>query len=283
MLITIWIAECCEYCKNKSEHRICVKGKSCSNCINLYKKGTRRLGSFLLHMLYGGSMQIVNTSSEELEEEEDYKPTFIENKKITTDLSCLHCILASNAITFITLLFVTFFDRYIIACEFGCVIGKDCYLLDDDPNEFPIKNCSLYEQFETKTICFSYNLKFLDAMSDLGGILVMTILMNVLMTKLIICGLDNCCNNCARACCCYIAQITTAVVVIAVATGYLILIHSTVIPHFPPLRLTSYIFQYITILLTFALTTLTPWFLLSVEQDHHESTNHGETTPLLQT
>ncbi len=155
-----------------------------------------------------------------------------------------------------------FFDRYIINSEFGCVVGRDCYNLNGDIHQLPITNCTQFEDSENVTVCYNYNLEFLSALGDTGGVLVMTTLMMVLMTKLIICCLKNCCNKCVG--CCYLTQILTVLLVLLIGITCVVFIHYYAVESKinTPLRLTGYIFQYIAILLTFSITMLTPWYLL---------------------
>ncbi len=77
---------------------VATLGTEC--CCNTY---TRRLGSFLLHLLYGDSTQFVHSSV--VGQRND---VFIEGNKIKKEQCCLHCCLTSNAIIFITLLTMVF-------------------------------------------------------------------------------------------------------------------------------------------------------------------------------
>ncbi len=148
-----------------SANAAAVKRKCCyTNC-------TRRLTSFLLHMFYGESTQLVHSSAVvEQQNEEGRIPTFIHKDEITSNHCCLHCCLSSNVIIFTTLLFMIFFERYIIKSEFGCVVGRNCYKMDNNVNELPISNCTQFEDSETLIVCYNLKLGFLSALGDTGGV-----------------------------------------------------------------------------------------------------------------
>ncbi len=290
VLVVTWIAECCQLCTG-SNCACCATDAPCNKCIGCCTDDVRKFGKFLLHSLYEGKKFI---KSEELPQpEEERRALVVVNNEIPSDKCWVHCTLASNAIIFITLLCMIFFDRYIVTSEFGCVVGKDCYVLNDDIFDNPIKNCTQYEN--SNTVCNIYSLEFLSALGDVGGLTFITGLLIVLTTKLIICCLKTCCRSkglgcccmsegdepccrskglgcccmsegdepCCRSkglgCCCYIIQVFIVLIATVLYVTVIVVVHTLVVQNNTPLRLTGYILRYIAVYLTFSITTLIPW------------------------
>ncbi len=285
ILVLTWFVECWARCKKSDYDPIREDDQhqddQHQDCCTKWTL-SRRLSSFLINMLYGNGTQLVteptqhkrgpNNQVDQLKGGQSNQKDNMINIRgypITSDHRCLRCCLSSNAIIITTLLLMIFADRYILTNEYGCIVGKDCYPLDGDFNEFPIENCTQFENSNITTVCYSYNLVFLDAVSDTGGILVMITLLTVLMTKSIIYCLKNRCLDKAKRCCFYFIRVIIVVVVIIVETGYVVYIHKCVLhhQHNVPLRLGGSIMQYIAILLTFSITTLTPWYLLVISDE----------------
>ena len=254
VLVVTWIAECCQLCTG-SNCACCATDTPCNKCIGCCTDDVRKFGKFLLHSLYEGKKFI---KSEELPQpEEERRALVVVNNEIPSDKCWVHCTLASNAIIFITLLCMIFFDRYIVTSEFGCVVGKDCYVLNDDIFDNPIKNCTQYEN--SNTVCNIYSLEFLSALGDVGGLTFITGLLIVLTTKLIICCLKTCCRSKGLGCCCYIIQVFIVLIATVLYVTVIVVVHTFVVQNNTPLRLTGYILRYIAVYLTFSITTLIPW------------------------
>lgn len=254
VLVVTWIAECCQLCTG-SNCACCATDAPCNKCIGCCTDDVRKFGKFLLHSLYEGKKFI---KSEELPQpEEERRALVVVNNEIPSDKCWVHCTLASNAIIFITLLCMIFFDRYIVTSEFGCVVGKDCYVLNDDIFDNPIKNCTQYEN--SNTVCNIYSLEFLSALGDVGGLTFITGLLIVLTTKLIICCLKTCCRSKGLGCCCYIIQVFIVLIATVLYVTVIVVVHKLVVQNNTPLRLTGYILRYIAVYLTFSITTLIPW------------------------
>ncbi len=279
IFVVTGIAECCSHYKKPSDGYCtsCKDGERCSVCQYCCTKWTRKLSSFLIIILHGNGTQLVTepsnqkyvTQPEEGQSNQEDNIMFnIQGYPLRPQHRRLRCFLSTNAIIITTLLFMIFADRYILTTEYGCIVGKDCYPLDGDFNEFPIENCTQFENSNITTVCYSFNLVFLNAMSDTGGILIMITLLTALMTKSIIYFLKNHgCDKAKRCCCCgicgwfYLIRVMIVAGVITAGTGYVVCIHKYVLhhQHNVPLRLAGSGMQYAAILLTFSITTLTPW------------------------
>ncbi len=162
---------------------------------------------------------------------------------------------------------MVFWSLYAVRSEYGCFIGRDCYILDQNFNELPIKNCTRYdnEDSETKTICYNYNFVLLPALGDTGGALVMTTILMVLTTKLILRLNKKKCYKKHKKCC-YCAQVIPLGCAIIGILTYEVCIHLSTFKS-APFRLAGYGLQYAVVLIPLTITILTPWRQVVSEGD----------------
>ncbi len=145
-------------------------------------------GNFLISCLYGGRIIRVEQGN-----------IWINNMQVgAANLKSIHTFLLVNALTLATLLFMLFFDSFIVKSDFGCSASLDCYVADESYYNLPM-NCSDNVNRE-KIICYELELDIFQALADTGSILLVATIIVALVTKgLICCGRSRCIRS--KSCC----------------------------------------------------------------------------------
>ncbi len=264
IIICAYFCKCC-CCKSKP----CYTSKCCRKICPLEK-----FANYLIRFLYGGPFapDIVTLHSKQREQ-----GLFIDNIRVEEKLTWLKCMLVTNAASLFTLVGMVFCDLYFIESDFGCIPDEDCYPSNEDYHEHPLgENCSLYADRNITTICYRFNLSFLNSIGSTGGILLIATILIAILTQILI-QCQNCCHFKIETRCqpqrgkiwtiiIYFFTIFVGMVLIVLISVAIVYIHKLTLSEITMLRLAGYIFQYVSVLLSLLLTIVTPWYTLIQSQ-----------------
>ncbi len=212
------------------------------------------IGNTLIVWLYGGRLTRV----------EENGHLFIDNIEVAESrwLKVLRSLLVANAVTLATLLIMIFSDTYIVKSNFdlGCLENLDCYIADSNYTEPPL-NCSHFLNRNEKIACYQFILDLFQAFADAGGVLAVTTLGVVLMTKLWICyGKSRCTNVCVLHIC------KIAVVLLnGFIFGLLVLMIMYNRESYTTSREIGIVLKFVAVAISIIITTFTPWHVLIVD------------------
>ena len=279
-IIFVGIGECLleSKCRKYCEINCSCKSERCRECCRkcCSCQWFERFGNFLIRWLYGGDVTLAKSSSSQDEE----SGLYIDGREVKRSCQhrCLHFMLVGNVITIVTFLLMILADLFIIRSDFGCSTDRDCYVLNDNYADFPIQNCSAYKG--TITICYRFNLEFLTALGDTGGVLLIAVISVIVITKLII-SCVSCCysfecfsKHKKRYCGVMITlQVVFAAVGLAVAIPAIFYSHKETQKNITEWRTAGYAIQYTAVLVSMIITTVTPWTSLIKPTDTSASTS----------
>ncbi len=211
-----------------------------------------KIGNTLIVWLYGGRLTRV----------EENGHLFIDNIEVTESrwLKVLRSLLVANAVTLATLLIMIFSDTYIVKSNFdlGCLENLDCYIADSNYTEPPL-NCSHFLNRNEKIACYQFILDLFQAFADAGGVLAVTTLGVVLMTKLWICyGKSRCTNVCVL----HICKFAVFVLLNGFIFGLHVFMNMYNRESYTPSREFGIALKFVAVAFSIIITTFTPWHVL---------------------
>ncbi len=199
---------------------------------------------------------------------------FIDNIEVAESrwLKVLRSLLVANAVTLATLLTMIFSDAFIIKSTFdlGCLENLDCYIADS--NNTKLLNCSHFINRDEKIACYQFILDFFQAFADAGGVLAVTTLGVVLMTKLwISCGKSRCIRCCGLyickrkytdMCVLYICKVVVFTGLVGIVIGMHVLMYLYNRESYTTSRELGLVLKFVAVAISIIITTITPWHVL---------------------
>ena len=136
--------------------------------------------------MYGGSsglLQVSKTGSE-CHEKSGFCKLYIGNKEVP-DNAVLYFFLTAKSIVMIAFIISVFCDLFFVVSFGDCDEKHDCYFVDTNYYNPPIENCS--EVLDNQTVCYAFNLGFVEAAGAAGGLIAFSRLLFTLWSGVSMC------------------------------------------------------------------------------------------------
>ena len=203
--------------------KCCVR-KCCWNFCGYLLTYSRQLSHSLVQLLFGARRGPIRESPKPTEKESeglDNTIVYIDDKQIKPEFNSMRFFLKAKSVFLVIFYLSVLYDTFFIKTSLHrCDASIDCYLLDDNYNDYPIQDCTeILDNPNVTAICYTLVYDTTEAASRAGGLLTFSTLALSISSALIISVygsflpwmtkrcLKQCCTsppkrtNCMKCCC----------------------------------------------------------------------------------